>query len=251
MSTNINTSKNVLKQRNEQFDVSEFNSTELETLLEEKQRQLANLAEEKRALLSEGECEEDEDEIIMKIDEKKKNRKSRDNEVTRNQKAMSTLQVNKLNSKKNNVISSAIEKNSQLSEGECEDDEGEIITKIDDIKKCRINKYDGKITNAAKSIPPLKITEKNYIKNNITPNKILDHQDGLLTTKEFLGNWSAASFSQYKTPPPKTNRNRADSETSANNMDFASAEGIRALLKGKLVPGSYVSPQSGMLIFIF
>ena len=93
--------------------------------------------------------------------------------------------------------------------------------------------------------------EKNSIKDNITPNKIHDHQDGLLTTKEFLGNWSAASFSQYKTPPPKTNRDRTDSETSANNMDFASAEGIRALLKGKLVPGSYVSPQSGMLIFIF
>ena len=187
----------------------------------------------------------------MKIDEKKKNRKSRDHEVSRNPKAKSPSQVNKLNSKKNNVISLPMEKNSQLSEGELEDDEGEIITKekINDKKKCRINKYDGKITSAEKSVPPLKVTEKNSIKDNITPNKIHDHQDGLLTTKEFLGNWSAASFSQYKTPPPKTNRDRTDSETSANNMDFASAEGIRALLKGKLVPGSYVSPQSGMLIF--
>lgn len=70
--------------------------------------------------------------------------------------------------------------------------------------------------------------------------------DGLISTQNFLENWPASSFSQqYRTPPPKDHRQRTNSETS--NSDFTSAAGISKILKGKLVPGSYVSPVSGMI----
>lgn len=71
--------------------------------------------------------------------------------------------------------------------------------------------------------------------------------DGLISTQNFLENWPASSFSQqYRTPPPKDHRQRSTSETSTNS-DFTSAAGISKILKGKLVPGSYVSPISGMI----
>ena len=91
--------------------------------------------------------------------------------------------------------------------------------------------------------------------------------NGLLNTSNFLENWPTSSFAQYRTPPPKK-REREDSEASSNNGDFNSIAGIAgesfalhsvkvtqnhvvliisAILKGKLVPGSYVSPRSGNL----
>ena len=70
--------------------------------------------------------------------------------------------------------------------------------------------------------------------------------NGLLSTPNFLENWSAESFPQFKTPDKKT-RERTESETSSNT-DFTTVAGISAILKGKLVPGnSYVSPRSGMI----
>ena len=57
-----------------------------------------------------------------------------------------------------------------------------------------------------------------------TPNKNEDSIDGIISTNDFLGNWPARSFTQYKTPPSKNNRNRTDSETSSH-VDFSSAAG--------------------------
>ena len=69
--------------------------------------------------------------------------------------------------------------------------------------------------------------------------------NGLLSTPNFLENWSAESFPQFRTPDKKS-RERTESETSSNT-DFNTVAGIAAILKGKLVPGSVVSPRSGMI----
>ena len=69
--------------------------------------------------------------------------------------------------------------------------------------------------------------------------------NGLLSTPNFLENWSVDSFPQFRTPDKKS-RQRTESETSLNT-DFNTVAGISSILKGKLVPGSYVSPKSGMI----
>ena len=53
------------------------------------------------------------------------------------------------------------------------------------------------------------------------------------------------SFPQFRTPDKKS-RQRTESEASSNT-DFNTVQGIASILKGKLVPGSYVSPKSGMI----
>jgi len=69
--------------------------------------------------------------------------------------------------------------------------------------------------------------------------------NGLLSTPAFLENWSVDSFPQFRTPDKKS-RQRTESEASSNT-DFNTVQGIASILKGKLVPGSYVSPKSGMI----
>ena len=168
------------------LELTEMETTDIDTLLEEKKRLLANLAQEKRSLLSEGE-----DEIIVKIDQKKK------------------------------IISqngaSNCHPGSEREEGECEDDEveDEIIGKMDHQKKTHSK-------NQTDSANCQQGAEKDII--DTTPNKNEDSIDGILSTNEFLGNWPATSFTQYKTPPSKNCRNRTDSETSSN-VDFSSAAG--------------------------
>ena len=161
------------------LELTEMETTDIDTLLEEKKRLLANLAQEKRALLSEGE-----DEIIVKIHQKKKF-------CSQNEAPTS-------------------HQGSEREEGECED-EGKIIDKIDQ-KNCH-SKNQTDATNCQQG-------SERYV--DTTPNKNEDSIDGILSTNDFLGNWPATSFTQYKTPPPK--RVRAESETSSN-LDFSSAAG--------------------------
>ena len=68
--------------------------------------------------------------------------------------------------------------------------------------------------------------------------------NGLLSTSNFIENWSPSSFPHYRTPP-QNNRFRSESETSVS--DFNTTAGIAAILKGKLVPGGHVSPSTGMI----
>lgn len=100
-----------------------------------------------------------------------------------------------------------VEKNLLLESGEC--DEEETITKV-----AQHQNQDEDATTSKTGFPP-----------------------------SFLGNW--ANYSQYRTPPQKSSRNRTDSE--ASSVDFNSIAGIASILKGQLVPGSYVSPRTGMI----
>ena len=63
------------------------------------------------------------------------------------------------------------------------------------------------------------------------------------STPHFMENWTASSFAQYRTPP----RGRSGRQASDSDSDFNTVAGIAAILKGKLVPGSYVSPTTGMI----
>ena len=185
-STNdIQSSRNATSKKNSQAsleltEMDTLNTTDIDTLLEEKKRLLANLEQEKRALLSEGE-----DEIIVRIDQNKKKICSQNE---------------------------AASKGSDREEGECED-EDEIM---DDQQKSHSKNQTVETTACQQG------SERDIL--DTTPNKNEDSIDGIISTNDFLGNWPARSFTQYKTPPSKNNRNRTDSETSSH-VDFSSAAG--------------------------
>ena len=159
-------------------------TNDIDSLLEEKKRLLAKLEKEQRALLSEGG-----DEIIVKIDQNKKKICSQNE---------------------------AASKGSDREEGECEDEDEIIIDKMDDQKKCQSKNQSVETTACQQG------SERDIL--DTTPNKNEDSIDGIISTNDFLGNWPARSFTQYKTPPSKNNRNRTDSETSSH-VDFSSAAG--------------------------
>ena len=155
---------------------------------------------------------------------------------------------NLLEAKQREYQSLIEQQNSILTEAECEDD---IILKVDQQQqKDKATKTPEQPVQSSTSVPASQSLPDPKCQET-TPDKHEVSINGLISTKEFLGDWNFPQ-SQYKTPPSKVSRNlrsRTDSETSSasTNIDFTSASGISAVLKGKLVPGSSISPSSGMI----